>query len=246
MRTAFVIYSQSTNQSPSPEITFVDRLATDYSTYGDPEATAIAAVLAAHSSYSPVIKSTQSVGEVGLPGYNATLSDVDAVMGGNTDAYFYQVLTKRPNGEFLTGTVVVKGKVRDSGASTWSSTTTYFFGFAVLYSGHNYVAISNPGTNLNKQPDTNPDYWQFDDISPAENAVDAGITQAFDPAWSSSTTYASGSYVTDTSGGRTQTYQSLQDSNLNNAPSTSPSWWNGVSNPTGAGLLWLMDGALTL
>ena len=246
MRTAFVIYTQSTNQSPSPEITFVDRLAADYSTYGDPEATAIAAVLAAHSSYAPVIKSTQAVGEVGLPGYNAVVSDVDAVTGGNTDAYFYQVVTKRPTGVFLTGTVVVKGKVRDSGAPAWSSSTTYFFGTEVVYSGHNYVSISNPGTNLNKQPDTNPDYWQFDDISPAENAVDAGIVQAYDPAWSSSTTYAAGDYVTETSGGVTHTYQSLQNSNLNNDPFTSPLWWIGVSNPTGAGLLWLMDGPLTL
>ena len=245
-RTAFVIYSESTNQSPSPEIQFVDRLAADYSTYGDPEATAIAAVLASHSSYSPVIKSTQAVGYVGLPGYNATVSDVDGSTGGNTDAYFYQVVTKRPTGEFLTGTVVVKGRERDGSAPAWSSATTYFTGSSVLYSGHNYVALSNMSTNLNKQPDTNPDFWQFDDISPAECAVDLGITQALDPAWSSSPTYALGDIVSQTSSGVTHTYQSLQASNHNNDPSTSPLWWGGMSNPTGAGVLWLMTGPLTL
>lgn len=247
MRTAFVIYSQSTNQSPSPEITFTDRLTTDYSTYGDPEATAVAAVLASHSSYAPVIKSVSNVGTVGLPGFNATVTDVDGVTGGIGSPYFYQVTTKSPNGTMLTGTVVVKAKLGDSGAATWSSSTTYFLGSEVLYSGHNYVAISNPGTNLNKQPDTNPDFWQLDDISPAENAVDLGITQARPAAYSTSTTYAQGDYVTDTSGGTPHTYVSLQNGNLNNSLGSSPNvWWASAPDPTGAGLLWLMDGPLTL
>lgn len=52
-------------------------------------------------------------------------------------------------------------------AALWNSATTYTQGMTVTYNGIYYVAVSNSGTNLNKEPDVTPSFWRvFSSIGP--------------------------------------------------------------------------------
>ena len=63
------------------------------------------------------------------------------------------------NGQVWTGPNVT--------APQWSNAVTYTQGMTVSYNNTYYVALPNSGTNLNMEPDTNPNFWQqFTNLGP--------------------------------------------------------------------------------
>ena len=237
------ITTQSTNQSPNPEITFTDFAIGDYSFAGGVSASAIYRTLLYRASYRPKLVNFVMLQELGLYDVSGGQTDVDCVTGGITgeSVYFYSVTVRKSDyRESINGTCLSQAKLRFPVNPTWSDVITYSNGDVIIYNvnggNHNYIA-KNVSGNLNQEPDTSPNFWDPYDISAAERAAESGITQMLDPAWNTGTTYASGAYVT--SGG--SSYKSLQAANLNNNPASSPSWWTVVEPPCAMAVTLLAD-----
>jgi hypothetical protein len=132
-----------------------------------------------------------------------------------------------------------------TGYSEWVATTTYANGAIVTYNGKQYISIQ--AGNINRNPATQTAYWTYQN-SVELNALTTfafnrsyanytdlnnrlALATANDPfynytqnqikAWSSTTTYSAGQYVTY----NLYLYVSLKSSNLNNIPIISQTFW---------------------
>lgn len=124
-------------------------------------------------------------------------------------------------------------------SGAWSSTSTYPVGSVVTYSGSSYISLI--AANVNNNPATATAAWQLNSaqgpVGPTGPTGPTGATgptgptgpigPALDPApWSSTTTYSQGGSVVYTDG---YLYASLQNSNLNQNPSTATTFWQKLS-----------------
>lgn len=81
---------------------------------------------------------------------------------------------------------------------TWNSGTAYVFNDGVTFSGTSYIALQS-GTN--KQPDTNPTYWQL--VAQKGDTGATGATGSTGPAGSTGATGAAGAAATIAAGSTT-------------------------------------------
>src|ERR1700722_2170902 len=140
---------------------------------------------------------------------------------------------------------------------TWSASRTYALNDAVQFNGTSYISIQ--ASNLNHAPASSPTFWNtlaqvgatgaIGPIGPAGPTGMTGVTGATGAAgltgptgpqgltwqgtWSASRTYALNDAV-QFSG---TSYISIQASNLNHAPASSPTFWNTLAQVGATGAI---------
>ena len=124
------------------------------------------------------------------------------------------------------------------GYAAWVSSTVYGFGVPVTYAGQDFISLTNGNTG--NVPNASPTNWQA--LAPGLSisprgfvSTDVGRSMRLFSApqnWNPATTYAAGTTVTYNG----SYFTSLQNSNTNNEPDISLTWW--VINPSGALWTW--------
>ena len=128
----------------------------------------------------------------------------------NIVTYSKGAIINRSGAQFVSA---INGNLnKDPSQAQWDYTVTYAIGILIQFDGSTYVSLQN--ANTNNQPGNSPTWW---------SVVWGGITKGIVPIWNIGEVYKIGDISSDVLG---YVYISIQNANVGNAPSTSPTFWS--------------------